>query len=86
MPAYNYIHAYGEPPYIDLKNVPRDKVTVTVTVDDSDGRLKKIIEARIKNFKSAQDKAILGKMWVLVGRLDTKISILEDVLKDYNRA
>lgn len=85
MAAIWYTSTIDDPPYLDLRNVPKDKLTVTVSVDDSDEKLKKIIEKRLESFKKAKEKAVKGNMWLLAARLTERINVLREVLKEYER-
>ncbi|MGW0087817.1 hypothetical protein ACWDWS_02180 [Streptomyces sp. NPDC003328] len=72
--------ATWDTPYIDFHNVPKESVTVTVTVTDE--KAKAVIEKRLRVLKESKQKAINAEMWSIVYRLSLKITILEDILKE----
>lgn len=69
---------------IDLANIPKDAVTVTVNVKDTDEKLKKIIERRISSYRESRDKYAAKKYYALAGKLDVKVAALTEVLDEFN--
>ncbi|WP_051115743.1 hypothetical protein [Streptomyces sp. PsTaAH-124] len=78
MPYHSYDYGSRGDDCIDLKNVPKNAVTVTVSI--SDERLKNVVEGRLKRLKEAKKRHISMEQWEAVARGDAKIKILEIVL------
>lgn len=68
--------------YIDLRNVPREQVTVTVTVEDE--KLKCAIFDKIAQLRECQQNAVHAQEWGVVHRCAMKMSVLEEMLKKAN--
>ncbi|MGW4446478.1 hypothetical protein [Streptomyces sp. NPDC004682] len=76
-PQYKH-DSYASNPYIDLRGVPRENVTVTVAVEDD--KLKREILAKLSSLKSSKEAAIKAEQWSLVYRLAMKINVVEEIL------
>lgn len=70
----------GEPQYLDLKNVPKSAVTVTVNINDE--KLRTAVTERIRTYEVSREKAIKSENYGVVFRVDLKLKALRDVLQD----
>ncbi|MEU3278162.1 hypothetical protein [Streptomyces antibioticus] len=69
-----------EKPYIDLRNVPKSSVTVTVDIRDS--KLADAVHEKIRLLKVSKSQALNAESWGVVHRVTLKIAVLEEVLKE----
>jgi hypothetical protein len=80
----SFIPRYGqdgmyENRYIDLRNIPREQVTVTVSVKDE--RITEALEAKLKQLRDSKTQAVDAEQWAVVYRVSVKISVLEEILR-----
>lgn len=72
-----------KPDTIDLKNVPREAVTVTVTVTDE--KYKTLIENRISGLKETIRLAKEAESYQIAARCTSQLQILNQILLDAER-
>jgi hypothetical protein len=65
---------------LDLTNIPKE--CVTVTVDIKDEKLKAAVEKRVAGLKRSLKRAIAESQWALAGVIFTKLTVLEELLKE----
>jgi hypothetical protein len=78
-PHYEYAGP-GQAHKLDLTNIPKECVTVTVNIKDE--KLKTAIEKRIRVLKGALENAKQSEQWGVAHRVSQKLSVLEEVLKE----
>ena len=65
---------------LDLTNIPKESITVSVSIADE--TLKKVIDERIAQLKRGLDRAAKGEEWTVAARVSLKLKVLEEVLKE----
>lgn len=65
---------------LDLTNIPKECITVTVSIADEN--LKKVIEERIGQLKRGLEKAVQCEHWTIASRISLKLKVLEEVLEE----
>ncbi|MGN7135837.1 hypothetical protein [Streptomyces pseudogriseolus] len=65
---------------LDLTNIPKDCITVTVSIADE--KLKRVIEDRMTQLKRGLEKAVQCEEWTIASRISLKLKVLEEVVAE----
>ncbi|MCY0956381.1 hypothetical protein [Streptomyces sp. H27-H5] len=76
-PRFDY---EGDPQYLDLKNIPKSAVTVTVNINDE--KLRTAVNERIRMYEASREQAIKDESYGVAFRVELKLKALRDVLQD----
>ncbi|WP_338781784.1 hypothetical protein [Streptomyces sp. DG1A-41] len=77
--TYDY-SGYPSRDRLDLANIPKECITVSVSIADE--KLKEAVVKRIRLLKGSLDNAKQTEQWGVAHRVSCKLKVLEDVLKE----
>ncbi|MFF5433451.1 hypothetical protein ACFY5K_25890 [Streptomyces griseofuscus] len=73
-------YSEGGSSYIDLRNIPKSAVTVSVSIADE--KLKAAVARKLQKLRRNRDMSISAEQWEAVYRCTLKIKTLEEVMAE----